>query len=142
MVLNLPNYERDKESAIEFCFVGMCDAPKAYFDFRHINTSLWFRFINLSVLDVDWFITWPIDMLATRNKRFEFANWLYHKMRATTTGKISKKVRSIYIEFLLLFNKYIKGLSCPLMIIQYVFRQNNSTGTDTVPFPLLSYFHF
>lgn len=108
MVLNLPNYERDKESAIEFCLVGMCDAPKAYFDFRHINTSLWFRFINLSVLDVDWFITWPIDMLATRNKRFEFANWLYHKMRATTTGKISKKVRSIYIEFLLLFNKYIK----------------------------------
>lgn len=29
-VLNLPNYERDKESAIDVCFVGMRDALKAY----------------------------------------------------------------------------------------------------------------
>lgn len=118
---------------------------KHMFDFRQINTSLCIRFINLSVLDVDWLITWPIDMLSTRNKRSEFSNWLYHKMRATTctTGKLPKKVRSISIDFLLLFSKCIKGLSCSLIwlfnkfsgrTIQQALKQYLS--------PLLSYFHF
>lgn len=51
--LNLPNCEQDKESAIEFCFVGMCDALLQMFDLRHNNTSLWIRFKTLSDLNVD-----------------------------------------------------------------------------------------
>lgn len=35
--LNLPNCEQDKESAIEFCFVGMCDALLQMFDLKFVD---------------------------------------------------------------------------------------------------------
>lgn len=61
--LNLPHCERDKESAIKFYFVGMCDALMQIFDLRQINTSLRIRFITLSDLAVDWLITWTTEIL-------------------------------------------------------------------------------
>lgn len=109
------------------------------FEFRQINTSFWIRFITITDFDVDWLITRTTDMLSIRNKRLEFAYWLCHKIRAIATVNISKKVRSIFIDFLLLFSKCIKGQACPLFntfsgrTIQQVLKQYISL--------LLSLFH-
>lgn len=90
--LNLPTVN---EIRSRFCFVGMCDALMQMFDFRQINMSLRIRFIILSDLGVDWLITWTNYILSIWNKSLEFANWLCRNIRATTTGKGSRKVISL-----------------------------------------------
>lgn len=108
-VLNLSNYEQDKESAIIFCFVRMCNAPKAYVWIQANNTSLWIRFINLSDLDADWLINCCQYEIKDSSLQIRFAI----KWGQLPLWKFPRRS-----DRFILFSKCIKGLSCSLIIIQ------------------------